>query len=614
MAARWWHRFRVARRTAIGLAVLAFLAFLACVSGYGAVRRASSIVNRLLREWAVETIAEQSRSAYQLEIGHVRFDWALRRVAVDSIRVLTRDTVNAQRPQSLPGLQLALYSCTISGVQVVTLVRNGGLIAASFGCRRGILAVEVPRRAPTRDCGAHFASLVQTAGLNTSSFGCRRIPAVDVPRPVYAGDPAGHTPGGRQAFLVFQQGVRLPSYAPRIRIDRIVFPRLALDIGLPSRARGVTRLVLGRLQWNMTDLVIDPADTAAAGRPLFSRTIELAAHNFTTRPGRASALSVGRLQMSLTDSTLELHGVSLKPDADRTGFTGQRRYRQEVMNLAVAQLSAQGIDFGAFILGQGIRARRIEVDSFRIGVTSDKRLLVGPAGPPHRTPQQWIADLDETLILDSLRLRNGELVYREHAPGREQPGVFTFSRIDVAGANVTHFVGRRTSSDPMTLTARAHIQGAGRLDVRAVVPLDAPRFDMTLRGTLGAMSVPLLNPFVVETKALQIESGQLAGVAFSVGVRNGVAIGTITPRFNDLSISVTRDGSKGILGGGGVFGGAARGIANVASGMMVRANNPAKPASAPRIGAIGHTFTPDETLVGFFWTGVRDGLLSVVKR
>jgi hypothetical protein len=118
----------------------------------------------------------------------------------------------------------------------------------------------------------------------------------------------------------------------------------------------------------------------------------------------------------------------------------------------------------------------------------------------------------------------------------------------------------------------------------------------------------------VETQALRIENGHIAGVAFSAVVKNGVASGTITPRFSDLSLSVTRSGSEGILGSGGILGGAARGIASFASRLTVRANNPDSPVNAPRSGAISHTFVPDETLIAFLWAGVRDGLVSVVRK
>jgi len=323
---------------------------------------------------------------------------------------------------------------------------------------------------------------------------------------------------------------------------------------------------------------------------------------------------VGSLRTSLTDSTLDIRNVEFAPTGSNAQFTRSKRYRRDLIRLAVGQIAAQGVDFGALIVGQGVWARRIDVDSFRIDVTSDKRPAAGPGGHRHRTPQQWIASLDETLSLDSLRVRNGEVIYREHAPGRDQVGVFTISRIEAVATNVSHLVGRRTSGDPMTISATARVQDAAQLQVRVVVPLDAPRFSMALRGTLGAMPAAAFNSFVVQTQALQIERGRVAGVTFNVAVTNGVAAGTITPRFTDLSVSVTRRGSEGILGNRGIFGGAARGIASLAAGLALRQSNPDGPFDEPRVGTIDRTLTPGEPLIAFLWSGVRDGLLAVVKK
>jgi hypothetical protein len=576
---RWWRRYRVARRTAIGLAVLGLLL---AIFDIGAVWRASWVVNQLLHDWAAGAIAQQSDSVYQFDVSRARFNPALRRVTVDSITLTTNRAINERRPASRPGLHLVLHDCTISGVHFISLIRRAGLIASSLGCLSGSLMLEVPRRAPTD------------------------APAGPSPAPAGPG-------GERVTVLVFQQSLRPPSYAPRIRIGRVFFPRLALEVRLPRAAGGATRLLLERLQWSMADLVIDPSDTVAATRPLFSRAIELAGRNFTAHPDQLTAVRVGLLRTSLTDSTLEVHDVGYGPSVSGAEFLRSQRYRHDLTRLSVGRITARGIDLGAFIIGQGVRARRIEVDSFRIDVTSDKRRPEGPPGH-HKTPQQWIADLDETLSLDSLLVRNGQVVYREHAVGRDGVGVITFARIEAAAAGVRHFAGRRTSGDPMTLTARAQFQNAGQLDVRFVVPLDAPRFDMGIRGTLGAMPTQALNPFVMETNALMIGNGQVAGIDFSIGVRNGVATGTITPRYSDLSITVTRSGAGGVMGSGGILGGAARGIANFAAGLKVRAENPDRPGSAPLIGPIRHTFMPDETLIKFVWSSVRDGLLLVVKR
>lgn len=560
----------VGRRTVIGLAVLAAL-----LVG-GSWWRASWIVNQLLESWAAVTVAQKSGHVYRLKVGRVRFNFALRRVAVDSIQVTTKRAINARRPRPLAGLELAFRQCTISGVHLTTLVLSGGLIAESFGCQAVSAAVVVPRGAP---------------------------------------DVAVRPRAARRAFLVFQQSLRLPPFAPRMRIARIDFPRVELDFRLQRAGAGDTRLQLEQLQWHIADFAIDPSDTVAADRPLFSRKVELAAANFVAHPDSVSAVRVGSLVASLTDSTLEVRGVAIAPTLSDAEFARSRPYRRDLIKTTVGRIAVEGIDVDAFVLGQGLSARRLEVDSLRLDIASDRHRPSNPGRQPHRTPQGWIADLHRTLSVDSVLVRNAELVYRERHAGRAQPGVLTFARIEVVAVNVSHVMGRRTVGDPMTLSATAHLQNLGRLDVQFVVPLDAPRFDMTFRGTLGAMPAASLNSFIQETFPLRITKGRVAGISFSATVANGVARGTITPRYNDLSVAVTRRGSGGILGEGGILGGAARGIASAMGNLLkVRANNPDNAETAPRRGTIRHTFTSHESVPSFLWASVREGLLAVVRK
>src|ERR1700688_4713080 len=96
MRARWGERSRLARRTTAGLAVLGVLTLVAvCTIGW----RASSIVSRLLRDWAVGAIAQESGGVYRLDPGRVHLNWWLGRVAVDSIYLTTNREINAGRPQ-----------------------------------------------------------------------------------------------------------------------------------------------------------------------------------------------------------------------------------------------------------------------------------------------------------------------------------------------------------------------------------------------------------------------------------------------------------------------------------------------------------------------------------
>lgn len=541
--------------------------------------RASWIVTHLLRSWATATVTEKSGDVYRLQVGHVRFNFLLRRVIVDSIEVTTNRAVNTLRSRPLAAMRLAFHQCKISGVHLITLVRSGGLVAESFGCRAVSVSVAVPRGIP-------------------DSAASRQ------PR------------AARRAFLVLQQGLRLPSFAPRIRIARIDFPHVAFDFRLQrGGGAGDSRLELEHLQWRMTDLAIDPADTTASTRPLFSRTVELAAGNFVAHPDSGTAVRVGVLVASLTDSTLEMQGVAFAPTLSDRAFAQSQRYRRGLMKTRIGRVAVQGLDVGAFALGQGLRARRVQLDSLRLEITSDRRRPANPRRQRYRTPQGWIADFDRTISVDSVLLRDGEIVYRERRADHAQPGVMTFARLEAVAVNVRHFVGRRTAGDAMTLRATAHLQNVGRLDVQFVVPLDAPRFNMAFRGTLGAMPAVSLNAFVRETFPLRIAKGQVVGMSFSATVTNGVAVGTITPRYNDLRVAVTRRGSGGILGNGGILGGAARGIASlVGNWTQVRSNNPDNVDGVLRSGMIQHTLTGNETLPAFLWVSIRDGLMAVVRK
>jgi hypothetical protein len=132
------------------------------------------------------------------------------------------------------------------------------------------------------------------------------------------------------------------------------------------------------------------------------------------------------------------------------------------------------------------------------------------------------------------------------------------------------------------------------------------------------MSVTAFNDFVEGAFPWRIDKGEVKTIKFSAQVRNGAASGAITPVYRDLKVEVTRRGAKGILGAGGVVGSAARGIASLAANVAkVNTNNPDDPnhpTKPPQTGVIHTVFTRHESLPGFLWFCIRDGLLPILQK
>jgi hypothetical protein len=232
-----------------------------------------------------------------------------------------------------------------------------------------------------------------------------------------------------------------------------------------------------------------------------------------------------------------------------------------------------------------------------------------------RTPQQWIRDLDQNVIVDSVIVHGGQVIYREQRPNRTGPGAVTFSDIDAVATPVRRVEGRRSRRAPMIFTVKAMLQRVGRLDVRFRVPLDAPTYDLAFRGALGSMPATAFNEFLERVYPWRIERGRVQRIHFDANIQNGVATGTVTPLYTDLSIKVTGRGADGLLGTGGVVGDAARGVASlVANWTEFNERNPAESGKPPRSGAIADTFTRRETLPALVWRSLRGGLLAVVRK
>lgn len=552
-----------ARRKVTGAVVLGVLAaVLLGVVGW----RASGIIKVLLGNWAVETVAQRSGGVYRLAVGQVRLNWLLRRVAVDSVRLTTNVGVNAKRVPPLLDLTVAFDRCTLSGVHLVTLALGRGFVAGSFGCRKGSVALS----------------------------GVRAPQGAPIPR-----------------FLVPSTVPSPPANVPRVRISRVDFPNLALRVRLPHAGPGETRFALERARWSMVDFAIDPADSAAASRPLFSRVVELAVDSAVIRPDSVTAARISHLRASLTDSTLDAEGLAFGPSVPLAEFE-RGPYRPDIVQVGAAHVRMQGMDFGALVLGRGVRARRVTVDSLHVKITSDYR---GPQQVmSHRTPQQWIAELGQTVEVDSVAVHEGEVEYREVRPNQDWPGVLTFGHIEATGTPVRHIDGRKAIADSMILAATAQLLRAGRLDVRIAFLFDAPAFDMAYRGTLGPMPATAFNLVLEHLENWKIARGQVDKITFSVAVHDGVANGTLTPLYTDLSVQVTGHGSGGLLGLHGIIGGAVRGLASAVAGSKVNDRNPGAPLKAPRGGTIHHVYARSETLPGFLWVSLREGILGVLLK
>ena len=537
-----------------------------------AVDRAKYLVRETLGVYASVAVIEVSRGSYRLDVSGIDLKWWKRTISVRSVRVTTNTAVNDSRRRPLPETRLALDDCAIRGLHMITLVLGRGLSAESMGCRSVTIDARVRNPAAPEE-RAHEGPMRE-----------RR------PEP---------------GFLVVQRRLNLPRAVPRIRIRTIDFPHSEVRFSLDRRDGQVPLSVrLDRLAWSIDNVNINPHDSAAANRPLFSDQVTVKASDFSAMTDSSRIIRIGRMQANLTDSIIELREVAYR----KPGRTS--------VAMVVGRVAALGIDFATLAAGKGIEARKIVIDSLDLDLLVDKTRRKARSRPRPRdtTAVQWIRSEFGNLAVDTMSL-TGDLTLRERRPGRT--AALHFADFEVTAANIRHVRGRSSRDDVMTLAMSTRFQRAGLLRATFEIPLDATRGDMRYRGSLGAMDARLLNRFVEPAAGVRITSGRVTGgIRFDVAVRDGVARGTITPLYDQLRVKVIRkEGRSGILGSRGTLGAIARRMASfVANNRVVRDDNPDNPGEQVRVGRISRVRRSDEKLTAFVWEGLRDGLLSVISK
>lgn len=364
---------RLSRQTLLLTAAVAVVALLFGMWWFrwGIGMRAVTIVDPVVRRWAVGEVDRLSDGAYVLTVSPIRVDTERRRVGIDTIVVTTNPARLQQRTTPLPTLQLRFHNCALEGIDLDRLAGGRGLRATRAGCDTVTVQAAVPAPTGPRD--------------TTAASG----------------------------FLTLRDNLALGRDVPFIAIDSIAFPDVSVTLDIAGRAATRTAVAFERLSVRLDSLHYDPKQPVAERRPLFSRNVALALDGFVGSQTAANRLLLERFRADLATGTLELDGLDWEP------LEGALADSLGLAQLSLDSLRVRGIDWGAFLTAGDVRVGRIQLDGGRLQLPE-----AGPAGAPATTPTDTPTHVDRRgrtaegvlraigrrLELDSLELRDLTLV------------------------------------------------------------------------------------------------------------------------------------------------------------------------------------------------------------
>jgi hypothetical protein len=241
---------------------------------------------------------------------------------------------------------------------------------------------------------------------------------------------------------------------------------------------------------------------------------------------------------------------------------------------------------------------QMEVEGFRDKRKKDRHIKK-PAF------QQMIQDFPGGMNIDTLVVKSGNIVYKEHAEGADEAGYIEFRK---AHLNITHISNLPVKSGkdrPLKLTGQAYLMGKGKLTIELSAILSDRRKSFHVNGSLSEMQIEELNP-MLEKNAFLYAVGKLDVLNFEFKANDLKAIGKATMLYHDLKLTMKSKNTNDTTAIKEQF------LSLIANAKVLNSNP--TPNDRIREGHIEYTRDPEKFLFNYCFKSIFSGIKSTIVK
>ncbi len=362
--------------------------------------------------------------------------------------------------------------------------------------------------------------------------------------------------------------------------------------------KGTTYQQADSIDWFLSGLKIDPADTTEAGKALYANNILLTAHNYEFYPaGDPYGYRIQLATLTGQEEMVKMEGVSILPRVSDVEFMQRLTIRKPRLKIKAAEVLVRKLNLFRALHKQEWTMESITVESAKINIYQNRNL---PPKLNKRMPNQMMRTIKAYFNIDTVVIRNSNVLYTELLDGEK--GLLEFENANGVIVNITNDSLKMSMTQPARIYARAELMGAGVLDVSVTMPLLAQTFQCSYVANLGKMNMVYLNRLLTDKDHLRIDSGDAENIIAKVNISGSTASGTVEATYNNLKLSLLRveDNSK-------------KKFLSAVANLLVRGNNDREESSRPfKIGTVEYTREPADGFIRYLWRAAQTGLMGTL--
>lgn len=233
---------------------------------------------------------------------------------------------------------------------------------------------------------------------------------------------------------------------------------------------------------------------------------------------------------------LLVNELKWKPKYSKTNYLDHHEYRKARLDLAISEVSILQFPIEELIFKQTFKAQSITLGNGGLKIYSDKNKKACP-DCLKKYPYENLIDADMQIDVDSILVKNGEIVLEELGEGKEKAGKLDWSKVYASIYNLTNNREKIKTHPNTVADIQAVFVDDGNVNLHFELPNFNKNADYRFYGDLDKVKLREINSFLIFSKRFRIRQGEVNKFAFSGRGNLQGASGEMELRYKNLELS-----------------------------------------------------------------------------
>lgn len=267
--------------------------------------------------------------------------------------------------------------------------------------------------------------------------------------------------------------------------------------------------------------------------PFKLESIQISLKNLKITTPNKQVFKFGEMGFDSKFKSIRIKDISLKYQ-DWEQAVKEMEYQQDVLEMSLKEFELSYLDAKNNIYGNWeIIAGLASLDGLVIDDYRDKN-KPRPDEPEKPLFEGMVEQIPFPIELDTLRIFNSEIVYRELIPGNSEPGSLRFTQVS---AEVLNFISSDSlQTGQMLVSANALFNGVAKMNMEIQVPYGKQAF--TLQARVAPFELAGINDVLERMANVKITTGKLRDLQLEMDVSRYRSSNRLTFQYEELKLEL----------------------------------------------------------------------------